>query len=109
MDLSDAIDDPRDEELRADIRRLGAELGNALTRQHGSELLDLVERVRALTKSVRLTGNEEAGKELEQVLGSMSIPDAINLVRAFSAYFYLANVAEQSHRVGDLTMTDENR
>lgn len=109
MDLSDAIDDPRDEELRADIRRLGAELGNALTRQHGSELLDLVERVRALTKSVRLTGNEEAGAELEQVLGSMSMPDAINLVRAFSAYFYLANVAEQSHRVGDLAMTDENR
>jgi phosphoenolpyruvate carboxylase len=109
MDLSDAIDDPRDEELRADIRRLGAELGNALTRQHGAQLLDLVERVRALTKSVRLTGNEEAGAELEQVLGSLSIPDAINLVRAFSAYFYLANVAEQSHRVGDLAMTDENR
>ena len=109
MDLSDAIDDPRDEELRADIRRLGAELGNALTRQHGAQLLDLVERVRALTKSVRLTGNEEAGAELEDVLGSLSIPDAINLVRAFSAYFYLANVAEQSHRVGDLAMTDENR
>ena len=109
MDLSDAIDDPRDEELRADIRRLGTELGNALTRQHGAHLLDLVERVRALTKSVRLTGDEEAGAELETVLGSLSMTDAINLVRAFSAYFYLANVAEQSHRVGDLTMTDDNR
>ncbi|MEX2655781.1 MAG: phosphoenolpyruvate carboxylase [Acidimicrobiia bacterium] len=108
-DLSDAIDDPRDEELRADIRRLGAELGNALTRQHGPELLELVERVRALTKSVRLTGDESAGNQLEEALGSLSIPDAINLVRAFSAYFYLANVAEQSHRVGDLAMTDTNR
>ncbi|MEX1043212.1 MAG: phosphoenolpyruvate carboxylase, partial [Acidimicrobiia bacterium] len=91
-DLSDAIDDPRDEELRADIRRLGAELGNALTRQHGPELLELVERVRALTKSVRLTGDESAGNQLEEALGSLAIPDAINLVRAFSAYFYLANV-----------------
>ncbi|HVR32272.1 MAG TPA: phosphoenolpyruvate carboxylase [Acidimicrobiia bacterium] len=109
VDLSDAIDDPRDEELRADIRRLGAELGNALQRQHGSRLLDLVERVRALTKSVRLTGDESAGAQLEEVLASLHLSDAINLVRAFSAYFYLANVAEQSHRVGDLAMTDENR
>ncbi len=108
-DLSDAIDDPRDEELRSDIRRLGAELGNALTRQHGAELLDLVERVRALTKAVRLTGDEAAGAELEEVLGSLSLTDAIHLVRAFSAYFYLANVAEQSHRIGDLAMTDESR
>jgi phosphoenolpyruvate carboxylase len=108
-DLSDAIDDPRDEELRADIRRLGAELGNALTRQHGSELLDLVEQVRALTKSVRLTGDEESSTQLEEVLAGLSLDDAIKLVRAFSAYFYLANVAEQTHRVGDLAMTDENR
>ncbi|MFP5333278.1 MAG: phosphoenolpyruvate carboxylase [Acidimicrobiia bacterium] len=108
-DLSDAIDDPRDEELRADIRRLGAELGAALTRQHGEALLELVEQVRTLTKSVRLTGDEEAGVQLEEVLGSLSLPDVIKLVRAFSAYFYLANVAEQTHRVGDLSVTDENR
>jgi phosphoenolpyruvate carboxylase len=109
VDLSDAIDDPRDEELRADIRRLGAELGAALTRQHGTGLLELVERVRALTKSVRLTGDAAAGAELETVLGSLALPDVINLVRAFSAYFYLANVAEQTHRVGDLPTTDEDR
>ena len=109
VDLSDAIDDPRDEQLRSDIRRLGAELGNALSRQHGSELLELVETVRGLTKSVRLTGDEASGQQLEQTLGSLPLLDAINLVRAFSAYFYLANVAEQSHRVGDLAMTDEDR
>ena len=108
-DLSDAIDDPRDEQLRSDIRRLGAELGNALSRQHGSELLELVETVRGLTKSVRLTGDEASGEQLEQTLGSLPLVDVINLVRAFSAYFYLANVAEQSHRVGDLAMTDEDR
>ncbi|MDX1448478.1 MAG: phosphoenolpyruvate carboxylase, partial [Acidimicrobiia bacterium] len=107
MDIS--IDDPRDEELRSDIRRLGAELGATLTRQHGKELLDLVEQVRTLTKSVRLAGDEDAEARLEEVLSSLALPDVIKLVRAFSAYFYLANVAEQTHRVGDLSVTDENR
>ena len=44
--------------LRADIRRLGSQLGDALIRQHGPELLELVERVRSLTKEGRSSGGE---------------------------------------------------
>jgi phosphoenolpyruvate carboxylase len=93
--------------LRADIRRLGSQLGDALIRQHGPELLDLVERVRSLTKEGRSSGGQF--HELDELLGSLDIEQTINLVRAFSAYFYLANVAEQTHRVGDLTMLDSDR
>ncbi len=93
--------------LRADIRRLGSQLGDALIRQHGPELLELVERVRTLTKEGRSSGGEF--QELDQLLRSLDIEQTINLVRAFSAYFYLANVAEQTHRVGDLTMLDSDR
>ncbi|MBB0231404.1 phosphoenolpyruvate carboxylase [Streptomyces calidiresistens] len=76
--------------LRADIRRLGELLGATLVRQDGPELLELVERVRLLTRT-----DGEAAAEL---LGELDITEAAKLVRAFSTYFHLANVTEQVHR-----------
>ncbi|MGF1667168.1 MAG: phosphoenolpyruvate carboxylase [Acidimicrobiia bacterium] len=101
--------DARDEALRTDIRRLGAQLGEALTRQHGAGLLELVEEVRASTKAIRTEHDVQAPGRLEHLLEGLDIHDVINLVRAFSAYFYLANVAEQAHRVGDGAFLDEDR
>ena len=74
--------------LRSDVRRLGDLLGQTLVRQEGPELLALVEEVR---KAVR----EGSGAE---ILANLSIEDSVQLVRAFSTYFHLANVAEQVHR-----------
>ncbi|KUJ66141.1 phosphoenolpyruvate carboxylase [Streptomyces albus subsp. albus] len=80
--------------LRADIRRLGELLGETLVRQEGPELLELVERVRALTRT-----DGEAAAEL---LGTTDPQTAAKLVRAFSTYFHLANVTEQVHRGREL-------
>ncbi len=80
--------------LRADIRRLGDLLGETLVRQEGAELLDLVERVRALTRS--------NGEEAAELLGETDLETATKLVRAFSTYFHLANVTEQVHRGREL-------
>ena len=99
----------RDELLRADIRRLGAQLGDALTRQHGPELLDLVEEVRFLTKATRTDEDPDAAERLHIALERLDLDQVINLVRAFSAYFHLANVAEQTHRLGDLAVGDHGR
>ena len=77
-----------DASLRSDVRRLGDLLGQTLVRQEGPELLALVEAVR---RAVR----EGAG---DQVLAKISVEDSVQLVRAFSTYFHLANVAEQVHR-----------
>ncbi len=74
--------------LRSDVRRLGDLLGQSLVRQEGPELLDLVEKVR---KAVRESGEDD-------LLQNISDDQAVDLVRAFSTYFHLANVAEQVHR-----------
>ncbi len=80
--------------LRADIRRLGELLGETLVRQEGAELLELVERVRALTRS--------DGEAAARLLGRTDLATATKLVRAFSTYFHLANVTEQVHRGREL-------
>jgi phosphoenolpyruvate carboxylase len=95
-----------DEDLRADIRRLGNQLGDALVRQHGPELLDLVEEVRALGKSSRRGGSTEAAGQLDNRLADLEIDEVIPLVRAFTTYFYLANVAEQVHRIDQLAIAE---
>ena len=98
-----------EDRLRADIRRLGVQLGEALTRQHGPGLLALVEEVRFLTKATRTEEDAEAAARLQDVLEKLDLDQVTNLVRAFSAYFHLANVAEQTHRVGDLAIADHGR
>ena len=77
-----------DATLRSDVRRLGDLLGQSLVRQEGTQLLDLVENVR---KSVRDHGDFK-------LLEKLSVEESVQLVRAFSTYFHLANVAEQVHR-----------
>ena len=81
-------------ELRADVRRLGDLLGETIARQEGQPLLDLVEQVRQAVRE-----DSPAGANL---LAKVDVDDSIRLVRAFNAYFHLANVAEQVHRARTL-------
>ncbi len=81
-----------DLDLRRDVRTLGDLLGESLVRQEGEELVELVEEIR---KAVR----EGTGA---QALADLSDAQEIQLVRAFSTYFHLANVAEQVHRAREL-------
>ena len=81
-----------DLDLRSDVRRLGDLLGQSLVRQESPELLALVEEVR---KAVR-EGDGAAALE------GLTDDQEILLVRAFSTYFHLANVAEQVHRAREL-------
>ena len=79
-------------DLRNDVRKLADLLGQTLVRQEGEELLSLVE-------SVRLSVRE--GQQ-DQILNKLTDSQTISLVRAFSNFFNLANVAEQVNRSKDL-------
>ena len=86
--MNSPVDLQDDASLRADVRRLGDLLGESLVRQEGGELVALVEQVRSAVR-------DGVGDEL---LESLSTKQSMELVRAFSTYFNLANVAEQVHR-----------
>jgi phosphoenolpyruvate carboxylase len=85
---SKAVDPSDNAGLRADVRKLGDLLGESLVRQEGPELLSLVEQVR---QAVRDGG-------ADKLLAEITVDQSVALVRAFSTYFNLANVAEQVHR-----------
>jgi len=87
-----------DDALRADIRLLGRLLGETLVRQVGDHLLQLVERVRGLSRED--TGVRDA--DMANLLGGADLDTTISLARAFSSYFNLANTAEQVHRAAAL-------
>jgi phosphoenolpyruvate carboxylase len=77
-----------------EVDDLAALLGETLLRQEGGELVELVARVRRTIRTDR-----EATAAL---LADLDAPTAARLARAFTTYFYLANVAEQVHRGREL-------
>jgi phosphoenolpyruvate carboxylase len=87
-----------DAPLREDIRLLGDLLGQTLKEQGGEQLLDTVETIRALAKEAR-SGSTEAAARLEDTLQSLPDELIMPVVRAFSQFLNLANIAEQHHRV----------
>lgn len=99
----------RDAALRADIRRLGNQLGDSLVRQEGEGLLELVESVRAITRSMRSSDGMADDGSLDSLLADLDLETLSTLARAFTAYFYLANVAEQTHRLDEFAARTQSQ
>ena len=92
------VSESEHESLRADIRRLTTMLGRTLAHHDGTELLELVEEVRRLSRQTPASGRAE----ITNLLAGLDTGTAVALSRAFSQYFQLANTAEQLHRSREL-------
>ena len=85
--------------LRNDIRLLGRILGDTVRDQEGAGVFDLVERIRQTSIRFHRDDDSAARRELESILDGMSIADTVRIVRAFSYFSHLANIAEDQNTI----------
>src|SRR5580692_3988293 len=88
-----------DARLRTDIRLLGRILGDTVRDQEGADVFDLVERIRQTSIRFHRDDDRPARHELEIILNSMSISQTVRIVRAFSYFSHLANIAEDQNNI----------
>jgi phosphoenolpyruvate carboxylase len=88
-----------DTRLRNDIRLLGRILGDTVRDQEGADVFDLVERIRQTSIRFHRDNDKPARRELELILDSMSIGQTVRIVRAFSYFSHLANIAEDQNNI----------
>jgi phosphoenolpyruvate carboxylase len=82
-----------------DIRLLGRILGDVIREQEGVAVFELVERIRKLSVAFRRDANQEADRALKSLLKSLSGDEAVRVIRAFTYFSHLANLAEDRHHI----------
>jgi phosphoenolpyruvate carboxylase len=97
LDAQDAA--AKNKPLVDDIRLLGRILGDVIREQEGKEAFELVERVRQLSVAYRLKKDASAGRVLDRLLKNLSSDQTVSVIRAFSYFSHLANIAEDRHHV----------
>ncbi|MBU9714325.1 phosphoenolpyruvate carboxylase [Evansella tamaricis] len=85
--------------LRNDVKKLGNILGEILVHHGGISLFNQVEEIREMTKDLRKNYKEESYLKLKEKIRSLESPTRQHVIRAFSIYFHLVNIAEQNHRI----------
>jgi phosphoenolpyruvate carboxylase len=85
--------------LVEDIRLLGRILGDVIREQEGTAAFELIERIRQLSVAYRLKADASAGRVLDRLLKNLSADQTVTVIRAFSYFSHLANIAEDQHHV----------
>jgi phosphoenolpyruvate carboxylase len=89
----------KDAPLKEDIRLLGRLLGDVLRNQEGEAVFDVVETIRQTAVRFRREDDPQAGEELTSLLKKLTREETNSVVRAFSYFSHLANIAEDQHHV----------
>jgi len=93
------VNPDKDAPLKEDIRLLGRLLGDVLRDQEGEEVYAVVETIRQTAVRFRREADAGAAKELDGMLKILTREQTISVVRAFSYFSHLANIAEDQHHI----------
>ncbi len=85
--------------LVEDIRLLGRILGDVIREQEGVAAYELIEQVRKLSVAFRRDADQEADRALKKLLKSLSGDQTVSVIRAFTYFSHLANLAEDRHHI----------
>jgi phosphoenolpyruvate carboxylase len=91
----------RDEEqpLIEDTRLLGRILGDVIREQESPSAYELIEQIRKLSVAFRLDADAEAGQQLNKLLKRLSDEQTVSVIRAFTYFSHLVNLAEDRHQI----------
>ena len=89
----------KDMPLREDIRLLGRLLGETVREREGESVFDTIENIRQLSLRYHRDDDSDARRELVAVLDALSVEETSQVVRAFSYFSHLANIAEDQHHI----------
>ncbi len=96
----------KDLPLIEDIRLLGRILGDVIRDQDGAATFELVEQVRQLSVAFRRDADAQANRALKKLLQSLSGDQTVSVIRAFTYFSHLANLAEDRHHIRRRTLRE---
>ncbi|MDP3519007.1 MAG: phosphoenolpyruvate carboxylase, partial [Hydrogenophaga sp.] len=89
----------KDQPLLDDIRLLGRMLGDVIREQEGAAAFDLIERIRQMSVAFHRDADAAAQQALKRLLKGLSGDQAVSVIRAFTYFSHLVNLAEDRHHV----------
>ena len=89
----------KDQPLIEDIRLLGRALGDVIREQEGPAMFELIEQIRQLSVAFRRHADQDADKALKKLLKGLSGQQTVSVIRAFTYFSHLANLAEDRHHI----------
>ncbi len=89
----------KDQPLIDDIRLLGRILGDVIREQEGEAAFELIEKIRQLSVAFRRHADQSADKALKKLLKGLSGDQTVSVIRAFTYFSHLANLAEDRHHI----------